>query len=103
MNLATAELLDGLRPRERIISAAGEGIGGAEGRGDERCPADEMPRSAEVEAPLEDPGRAREIPAAEVSAPEINQPAVQCEGMIGRFSDPHAASPCPIASSNRPS
>ena len=75
VNLATAELLDGARDqRERLVSPAGEGVGGAEGRGDERCLGDELPRSAEVEAPLEDPGRAREIPATEVGEAEIEQP-----------------------------
>ncbi len=75
VNRATAELLDGARDqRERLVSPAGEGVGGAEGRGDERCPDDELPRSAEVEAPLEDPGRAWEVPATEVGAPETEQP-----------------------------
>ena len=90
MSLATAELLDGARHQwERLVSPAGEGVGGAEGRGDELCPDDELPRAAELEAPLEDPGRAREVPATEVSAPETGQPVPQREGMIGRFRDPH--------------
>ena len=76
--LATAELLDGARhQRERLVSTAGEGVGGAEGRGGVRCPIDELPRSAEVEASLEDPGRAREIPATEVGEAEIEQPGEQ--------------------------
>ena len=88
--LATAALLDGPRDqRERLVGPAGEGVGGAEGRGDDRYPVDDLPRSAEVEASLEDPGRAREIPATEVDEAEIEQPPVQREGMIGRFSDPH--------------
>ena len=75
MNLATAELLDGARDqRERLVRSAGEGVGGAEGRRDDRYPDDDLPRSAEVEAPLEDPGRAWEIPATEVGAPEREQP-----------------------------
>ena len=84
-NSSTAPATSG----QRLVSPAGEGVGGAEGRGDDRCPDDELPRSAEVEAPLEDPGRAREIPATEVGAPETEQPEVQRVGMIGRFSDPH--------------
>jgi hypothetical protein len=72
--LATAELLDGARDqRERLVSTAGEGVGGAEGRGDERCPDVDLPCSAEVEAPLEDPGRAWEIPATEVGTAEFEQ------------------------------
>ena len=71
VNLATAELLDGARDqRERLVSPAGEGVGGAEGRGDERCPVEELPRAAEFEVPLEDPGRAREVPATEVGEAE---------------------------------
>ena len=43
--LATAELLDGARDqRERLVSTAGEGKCGAQGRGDERCPDDDLPR-----------------------------------------------------------
>jgi hypothetical protein len=73
-SLATAELLDGARDqRERLVSTAGEGVGGAEGRADDRYPGDDLPRSAEVEAPLEDPGRAREIPATEMGEAEIAQ------------------------------
>ena len=81
MTLATAELLDGARDqRERLISTAGEGVGGAEGRGDDRCPVDELPRPAEVEASLEDPGRAWEIPATEVGEAEIEQPQYSVKG-----------------------
>ena len=88
--LATTELLDGTRDqRERLISTAGEGVGGAEGCGDERYPDDDLPRPAEVEAPLEDPGRAWEIPATEVGAPEFEQPEVDRPGMISRCSDLH--------------
>ncbi len=55
--LATAELLDGARDqRKRLVSPAGEGVGGAEGRGAVRCPDDDLPRSAEVEAPARGPG-----------------------------------------------
>ncbi len=91
MPLAIAELLDGARDqRERLVGPAGEGVGGAKGRGDERCPGDDLPRSAEVEAALEDPRRAGEIPAAEVGEPEIGQRVVQREGMmIGRLGDLH--------------
>src|SRR5262249_44543426 len=78
VNLATAELLDGARDqRERLVSTAGEGVGRAEGRSDDRCRDDELPRSAEVVAPLEDPRRAGEIPAMEVGKAEIEQREVQ--------------------------
>ena len=90
VNLATAELLDGARnQRERLVSPAGEGVGGAEGRGEERYPDAELPRAAELETTLQYPGRVREIPATEVGAAESEQPSVQREGMIGRFSGPH--------------
>jgi hypothetical protein len=75
---ATAELLDGARDQwERLVSPAGEGVGGAEGRGDKLCPEDELPRAAEVVAPLEDPNRAQEIPATEVGEAETAQPVIQ--------------------------
>ena len=90
MILATAELRDGARDeRARLVSPASEGVGGAEGRGEEWCPDDELPRAAEVVATLQDPGRAREIPATEVDEAETEQPVIQREGMIGRFSDLH--------------
>ena len=64
---ATAGLLDGTRDqRERLVSPAGQGIGGAEGRGEERCPDDELLRATELVAPLEDRGRASEIPPTQV-------------------------------------
>jgi hypothetical protein len=88
--LATAELLEGARDqREPLVSPAGESVGGAEGRGEDRCPDDELPRSAEVEASIEDPRRAWEIPATEVGEAEIEQRPDQREGMIGCLSDPH--------------
>jgi hypothetical protein len=69
VSLATVELLDGARDqRKRLVSPAGEGVCGAEGRGDGRCPGDELPRPAEVVASLKDRGRAWEIPATEVVA-----------------------------------
>src|SRR5215475_7691105 len=90
VSLATVELLDGARDqRERLVGAAGEGVGGAEGRGDARYSDDELPRSAEVVAPLENPDRAWQIPTTEEGAAEIEQPEVQRPGMIGRFSDLH--------------
>ena len=50
MRLATAELLDRARDqRERHVSTAGEGIGGAEGRGDVRYRGNDLPRSADVD------------------------------------------------------
>jgi hypothetical protein len=68
---AIAELLDGARDQgEGLVSPAGEGVYGAESRGDERCPDDDLPRAAEVEASLEDPRRAWEIPATEVGQTE---------------------------------
>ena len=86
----TTERLDGVGDqRERLVSPAGEGVDGAEGRSDDRCPDDELPRSAAVEAPLEDPGRAWEVPATEVGEAETEQPEIQRQGMIGRFRDPH--------------
>ena len=76
-----AGLLDGARDQwDRLVSPAGEGVGGAEGRGGERCPDDELPRPAELEAPLEDPRRAREIPATEVGAAKIEQPKDSVKG-----------------------
>jgi hypothetical protein len=90
VNLATAEVLDGARDeREPRVSPAGESVGSTEGRGGERYKA-ELPCPADVEAPLEDSGRAREVPATEVGEAEIDQPLAQREGMIGRFSDPHS-------------
>ena len=51
VKLATAELLDGARhQRERLVSPAGEGVGGAEGRGEERYPFDELPVSLLAQA-----------------------------------------------------
>ena len=89
VNLATTELLDGVSDqRERLVSTAGEGVGSAEGRGDV-SPGDDLPRSAEVEAPLEGLDRAWEIPATQMDVAAIVQPAEQREGMIGRFTDPH--------------
>ena len=102
--LATAELLDSARDqRERLVSAAGEGVGGAEGRGDDGIPRAICHVRQQVEAPLEDPGRAREISPTEVGEAEIEQPAIQREGIIGRLSDPHGGLGVPMASSNRPS
>src|SRR4030095_11319896 len=47
VKLTTAELLDGARDqRVRLVGPAGEGVGGAEGCGDEPCR--ELARSAEV-------------------------------------------------------
>jgi hypothetical protein len=43
----------------------------------------------EVKSPLEEPGRAREIPATEVGETEGDQSEEQREGMIGLLSDPH--------------
>src|SRR4030095_4044441 len=89
-NLASAELLyDASNQRERFVSTAGEGIHGAEGRGGDRYRGDDLPRSAQVEGSLEDPGRAREISATEVGVAMSEQPPVQRDGMGGRFGDAH--------------
>ena len=42
-----------------------------------------------VEAPFEDPDRAREVPATEVGDPKIAQPEGECKGVISRFRGPH--------------
>jgi hypothetical protein len=90
--LATAELRDGARDqRERLVRTTGKSVGSAEGRRDIGCRDDDLPRPAEVETPLKDAGRVWEIPATEVGAPEIEQPEVQRQGMIRRFSDPHGS------------
>ena len=86
----TAKALDGARDqRERLVNTAGECVGGAERGAEERDPDDNLPLSAEVEAPLEERGRAWEVPATEVGTAKIEQSPVQRERMIGRFSDPH--------------
>jgi hypothetical protein len=54
-----------------------------------RCPVEELPRSAKIEVPLENPDRAREIPATEVGETESEQSVAQRVGMIGLLSDPH--------------
>ena len=90
MRLATAELLDGARDQwERLVSTAGEDVGGAEGRGDDRYHGDELPLSADVQALLEDPNRTQGVPATEAGAAELEQHEGQREGMIGRLSDLH--------------
>ena len=79
--LATVELLHGARDqRERLVSPAGQGIGGAEGRGEERCPDDELPRATELVAPLEDRGRASEIPRRRWAKPRPNSPKYSVRG-----------------------
>jgi len=53
--LATVELLHGARDqRERLVSLAAQGVGGAEGRGEDGRPDDDVPRATELVAPLED-------------------------------------------------
>jgi hypothetical protein len=75
VKLAMAKLFDRLRDqRERLVNPAGESVSGPEGRGDDRCHDNDLPRSAEVEAPLEVPSRTRQIPTTEVSEAEIEQP-----------------------------
>jgi hypothetical protein len=91
MKRATGELLDGTRgQRERLVNPAGESVGGAESRGDDRCPEDLLPRSAEVEIPFKDADRAREIPATKVGEPEFKQSEVHRQEMIDRFRDLHS-------------
>jgi len=86
--LTTAELLGGTRDqRERLVSTAGEGIGGAEGYGDERCPDDVLPSTANVKAPLEDPSCAGEIAATEVGEVQV------IDDDLGRTGDGGAARP----------
>src|SRR5262249_8594396 len=86
---AMAELLNSARgQRERFVGSAGKSIGNTEGRSEGRCPEHDLSRSAEVEAPLEDPGRSREIPATEVGSAESEQSVVQRVGMVGFLSDP---------------
>ena len=64
MILGTAELLIGACDQgEGFVSAAGEGIYGAKSRGGTGYLMGELPSAAEIEAPLENPGSAREIAA----------------------------------------
>ena len=50
VSLVTAERLDRARDQwERLVNPAGDGVFGAEDRGGERYPGDELPRAAEVE------------------------------------------------------
>src|SRR5262249_15767949 len=72
-----------------FLPPASEDVGGTESRGAERCVYDKLPRSAEVEAPLEDRDRPREISATEVGEAKAEQPEGQRHRMIGCFSDPH--------------
>src|SRR5262245_32070145 len=79
-----AEVLNSARDqRERYVGSASESMGNSEGRGEGRCPMPDFSLSAEVEAPLEDPGRSREIPATEVGSAESEQSVVQRVGMVG--------------------
>jgi hypothetical protein len=81
VKLATAELLDGARDqRQRLVSAAGEGIGGAEGRGDERCPDDEMPCSAEVVARSRTRVARGRSPRLRYACPRSNNPKYSVKG-----------------------
>ena len=53
MTLTSAERLDGACDQcQRFLSPASKGIGEAEECGDVWCPVNELPRSAELEAPL---------------------------------------------------
>jgi hypothetical protein len=73
----TADLLDGAHDqRERLISTAGEGMGGPESRGDNRRPGNELPHAGEIEAPLEYTCRVWKIAALEVGQAQIEQSEV---------------------------
>src|SRR5262249_46801146 len=51
-------VLEGARgQRERLVSTAGESVGDAESRGDDRFPNNDLPGAGEVKVPLEGPGR----------------------------------------------
>jgi hypothetical protein len=91
VHLTAAELFDRLLDEgERLTGPAAEGIGSPEGRSNDRRPDDDLPRSAELEVPLELPGRTREIPAMEVSEAETVQRVVQRPRIARRFlSDLH--------------
>jgi hypothetical protein len=72
VRLTNTNLLDGARSqRERFVRPAREAVRGAERRGYERYPEADLQRSAEVETPLEDLGRAWEVPATKVSQAEL--------------------------------
>ena len=68
-----------------LLALAGPPVG----RGNDRCPEGDLPRAADLKAPLKDPGRALKIPATVVGKTESEQPPVQREGMFNRFSDLH--------------
>jgi hypothetical protein len=70
--LTRAELRDGARDqRKRLVNTASKGVGGAQGRGEGRYRNDELPRSAKLEAALENAGGPWEIPATQVGETEI--------------------------------
>jgi len=89
MRLARAELLYGARDQRKRLTTARDGIGSAEGCGDERYRDVDLPRFAKAAALLKDSDRAWNITATEMGAPEIQQSKVQGVGMIGRFSSLH--------------
>jgi len=79
--LATVELLHGARDqRESLVSLAAQGVGGAEGRGEDWRPDDDVPRATELVAPLEDRGRASEIPRRRWAKPRPNSPKYSVRG-----------------------
>src|SRR5215510_8777856 len=91
MTLTSAERLDGARDQcQRFLGPAGEGIGGAEGCGDVGYSVNELPRAADMEAPLQDPGRAREVSANRVRRAESEQREEQRLWMIGLLGDPQS-------------
>ncbi len=84
--LATAGFLDAARhQRDRLVDAAGEGVGGAEGGGNEGNSGHDLRRSAEIESPLEDPDCAWQISPSHDGESETGQRPRQREGMIGRL------------------
>jgi hypothetical protein len=86
MKRKTAELFDGSRgQRGSLISSTSKDIGHAQGRGENRSPDHVMPCAADFDAALKDADRER----SPRCTAESEQSKVQCEGMIGRLSDPH--------------
>ena len=87
---APAEVLEGAPDeRQRLIEAVGQGIGGAQGRGDKRCQDRDLPRPADIEASLQDRRRARRLTATEVGEAQIEQAEAQAERMIDDLRDAH--------------
>src|SRR5258708_40272458 len=85
-----AKLLDSARDqRECLVGTAGKRVDGAEDCGDQRYSDGDLPRSAEVEASLEDPRPVCEISSTKGDAAKIKQRDVQRDWMIGRVGELH--------------